>query len=158
MLFRSVIRFIHPHETEGCRAGPTGTGSVETNNQPSFCKGCCGPWGTITTACGKGSFRSDDPAETGLEADLADAAMNPNRCTNVKVSGDRCLAIKKCVFEQMALIESKCYRYAPGGHNSNTTWRTALSNCLGDTALPNPWGLQPGTQVLQDNDISRCDK
>ena len=145
-----VVRFVHPHKTEGCRGGPTGTGSEGDNRQPSFCKGCCGIWGSVTTACGKGNASSDNPAESGLASDL-DYAKGDFGCSYIEVSGKRCSSIQKCVAKQMKFINSKCYRYAPGANNSNATWRTALSNCLqGNEKLPDPRGFQPGNQFLED--------
>ena len=148
-----VIRFVsNGGLQEGCRGGPTRKSSTD-NGQSSKCSKCCGPWGNVTTACGQGTLGSDNPAEDGLAKDLEDAFERPSRCTTVQVSGARCAAIKTCVYGEMAKIENACYRYAPLANNSNSTWRTALGNCLaGGESLPDPGGFQPGNQVLDSKE------
>ncbi|MBL4884932.1 MAG: RHS repeat-associated core domain-containing protein [Planctomycetaceae bacterium] len=154
-----VVRFIDDGIIEGCRGGPSAASppaEEKNNGKPNHCKGCCGKWGTIVTACGKGDGSSDDPADKGLADDLDQADKFSKTCTTIKVSSARCRSIKKCVYNEMKRIEGECYRYGPAGSNSNSTWRTALANCLGATPLPNPPGLQPGAGTLSDNDITKC--
>ena len=158
-----VIRFLFSGGTiGGCRGGPTGvgnssgaggssgsSGSGKGNGQSSHCKGCCGEWGNVVAGCG---FKSSagDALSSGISTDLEDAEKNPSRCETVAIVSNRMGEIMySCIQSEMSRITNKCYIYEPLSNNSNTTWKSAFSKCLGGNYDPSRF--QPGNESFDES-------
>ena len=105
--------------------------------------------GNVVAGCG---FKSSagDALSSGISTDLEDAEKNPSRCETVAIVSNRMGEIMySCIQSEMSRITNKCYIYEPLSNNSNTTWKSAFSKCLGGNYDPSRF--QPGNESFDES-------